>query len=151
MRRSAGIIPYKIVDNDIYIYLEHPGGPYWKGINKWSICKGEFNKGKEKATTAAVREFYEESNFKIEEQELDYLSSYKVSNNKLLIIFIANTDIDCSRMKSNTFKKVFNGVLKEFPEMDEAKWFKLDDAVDIIFDNQVVFLNKLKEKVSSII
>ena len=44
MKRSAGILPYKIIDKDIYIYLEHPGGPYWDGINEWSICKGEYKK-----------------------------------------------------------------------------------------------------------
>ena len=73
MKRSAGILPYKIENKRMYVYLEHPGGPYWKGINKWSICKGEYNIKNEKAIDAAVREFYEESGSKIEKGEILYL------------------------------------------------------------------------------
>ena len=36
LKRSAGILPYKIVDNKIYVFLAHPGG---EKVNDWSICK----------------------------------------------------------------------------------------------------------------
>ena len=151
MKRSAGILPYKIVDKKIYVYLEHPGGPYWQGINKWSICKGE-KRYKEKACMTAIREFCEESGTLIDREELDYLVSNKVSNDKLVILFIANVDIDPTKMTSNTFKKEFpkgSGIICEFPEMDEANWFLIDDAYDVIFDNQVFFLRRLYDKLRS--
>ncbi len=145
MKRSAGILPYKIINNEIYVYLEHPGGPYWKNIEKYSICKGEYDN--EKAIDAAIREFKEESGFEIKKEELIYLKSHKISNNKILTIFIINKDLDPEKMTSNTFKKEFaNGEIKEFPEMDKACWLKLDEAQKYIFDSQIYFIEALKEK-----
>lgn len=149
MKRSAGILPYKIIDNKVYVYLEHPGGPFWKDINEWSLCKGEYKLNNESSKKAAIREFYEESGTKIKATDLEYLSSHKVSNMKLVIVFIVNVDIDPSKMVSNTFKREFpkgSGVIREFPEMDKADWFLLDDAYDIIFKSQVFFLDRLKER-----
>ena len=146
MKRSAGILPYKIVNNEIYVYLEHPGGPYNKGIRCYSMCKGEYTS--ESAIAAAIREFKEESGFDINKDELTYLKSHKVSNHKLLTIFIINKDLDVTKMKSNTFKKVFpDGEIKEFPEMDKACWFKINEAKDIIFESQVYFLKRLEETI----
>ena len=153
MKRSAGILPYKIIDNDIYIYLEHPGGPYWQGINEWSICKGEFKKVNERAINAAIREFGEESGTIIDKNKLEYLASRKVSGDKLVILFIANVDIDPSKMSSNTFKLESpkgSGIIKEYPEMDKAEWFLLEDAYDIIFNNQKYFLDKLEKRLSEV-
>ena len=145
MKRSAGILPYKIVNNEIYVYLEHPGGPYLKNIERYSICKGEYNHS-ENAYQAAIREFKEESGFDLKDDKLVYLTSHKVSNNKLVIIFIINKDLDPTKMKSNSFIKTFpNGEKKEFPEMDKAGWFKIDEAKKIIFKSQAFFLERLQE------
>ena len=146
MKRSAGILPFKVVDNKLFVYLEHPGGPYWKCINKWSICKGEYNK--EKAIDAAIREFEEETSFKIDKNKLFFIGSKKQSNNKLITIFGTNIDLDPSKMKSNTFKIEYpanSGIFKEFPEMDEAKWFNIEDALSVIFDGQKSILIKLNQ------
>ena len=143
MKHSAGIIPYKFVDNDIYVYLERPGGPFWKGKDKWSVVKGEYTT--EKPIEAARREFLEESGFDIQE-ELFYLGTFKLKR-KLLVMFTVNKDLDVSKMKSNTFKREFNGKLMEFNEMDEAKWFLIEEAYSYIFDRQVHILDKLKEYV----
>ena len=145
MKRSAGILPYKIVNNEIYVYLEHPGGPYLKGIEKYSICKGEYDKH-ENAHDAALREFKEESGFDLSKEKLSYLTSHKVSNSKLVVMFTLNIDLDATKMKSNTFKKTFSdGKTKEFPEMDKARWFKVDEAKKVIFESQVYFLERLEE------
>jgi len=146
MKRSAGILPYKIIDNDIYVYLEHPGGPYWRGIEKYSICKGEFFKH-EGAINAAIREFKEESGFDLSYEKIVYLKSHKVSNNKLVIMFVSNIDLDPLKMKSNTFEKELNGKIEIFPEMDKACWFKIDDAKKVIFESQTFFLEKLEQLV----
>ena len=145
MIRSAGILPYKIIDNKIYVYLEHPGGPYYKNVDKWAICKGEFKN--ERAIDAAIREFREESGVTLLKKDLKYLTSHKVSHKKLVIMFYVNTDIDTSKIKSNTFKIEFpkgSGKIEEFPEMDEACWFLLDDAYSKIFESQIFFLDRLK-------
>ncbi len=145
--RSAGVIPYKIIDNEIYVFLEHPGGPFCEGKDVWSVCKGEFSKG-EKAVDAALREFTEESGLSLEKDKLKYLYSHKVSNKKLVTMFIINKDLNSSHIKSNTFEMEYpkgSGKIHTIPEMDEAKWFKIDEAEEKIFKNQKVFIKKLKE------
>ena len=141
MKRSAGIIPYKIIDNKLYVYLERPGRPFCKNKNKWSVVKGEYTT--EKAIEAARREFLEESGFDIQDN-LEYLGTFKLKN-KLLVMFTVNKDLDVTKMKSNTFKREYNGELMEFNEMDEAKWFLIEEAYSYIFDRQVHILDKLKE------
>lgn len=149
MKRSAGILPYKIEDGNIKVYLEHPGGPYWEGIDKWSICKGEYKS--ESAIQAAKREFLEETGYEIKEEDLTYLGGYKQKSNKLVNIFIVNQDIDVTKMKSNTFKlewPVGSLQIMEFPEMDEARWFDIETAKIKIFDGQIYFLRKLEKYVT---
>lgn len=136
MKRSAGILPYKYIDNELYVYLEHPGGPFWDGIDKWSVVKGEYSN--EKAINAARREFLEESSFDIKE-DLEYLGSFKLKD-KLVIIFCLEKDLDVSKMNSNTFIRDS----KEYLEMDEARWFKIDEAYDKIFNRQKKILDRLK-------
>ena len=136
LKRSAGILPYKIVDNKIYVFLAHPGG---EKVNDWSICKGEYQKT-EKAIDAGVREFKEETNHKLSKEELTYLYTTKVNPRKLVTVFIINKDLSTD-IKSNTFK-VNN---KEYPEMDKAKWFEINEAYEFINKGQIKFLDKLKE------
>ena len=57
MKKSAGIIPYKIEDGNVKFFLGHPGGmerPYY------AYLKGEVKDG-EPENEAAIREFCEES------------------------------------------------------------------------------------------
>ena len=84
----------------------------------------------------------------LEKDKLKYLYSHKVSNKKLVTMFIINKDLDSSHIKSNTFEVEYpkgSGKIETFPEMDEAKWFKLDEAEEKIFNNQKIFIRKLKE------
>lgn len=146
MKKSAGILPYKLESGELMVYLEHPGGPFWKGKDKWSICKGE--QGKENALNAAIREFKEESGFDVSADKIRFLGSIKQRSNKLVTIFCVSMDIDPKKMKSNTFLKEYpkgSGIVKEFFEMDEGKWFKIKEAKERIFDGQKKFLNKLEE------
>ncbi len=145
MRRSAGILPYKIIDDEIYVYLEHPGGPYWENKDVWSICKGEYSE--ELAIDAALREFKEETGFTINKNELFFIGSVKLSSvNKLVTVFGINKDLDVTKMKSNTFTKEWppgSGNISEFPEMDKACWFKIEEAKTKIFKGQEKILDKL--------
>lgn len=145
MRRSAGILPYKVVNNEIFVYLEHPGGPYWQGKDLWSICKGEYTN--EKAIDAAIREFKEEANIEINKDDLFFIGSEKQeATNKLVTVFGVETDFDYSKMSSNTFTLEWppsSGEYHEFPEMDEGRWFSIDEAEKKILKGQRKFLEKL--------
>ncbi|MGO9985976.1 MAG: NUDIX domain-containing protein, partial [Rhodomicrobium sp.] len=62
MKRSAGILLYKLVDGAPRVLLAHPGGPFWarKDAGVWTVPKGEYEPG-EAPLAAAIREFGEET------------------------------------------------------------------------------------------
>ena len=151
MKRSAGIITYKIEDNDIKVLLCHFGGPYWEGIDEggWSFSKGEVSEN-EKVLAAARREFKEETGL-IVNDSVDYLASKKVSRKKLVIMFYKNLDLDISHCTSNTFKMEYprgSGKIESFPEMDKYEWMSIDKAREKIIKNQLFFLDRLEEVIS---
>lgn len=150
MKRSAGILVYKKENDCLKVLLCHPGGPYWQGTNlhSWGIPKGEVEDD-ENLKATAIREFKEETNLEIDEDGLDYLASKKVSNNKLVIIFCKKEDFDLNKCKSNTFQLEWpknSGTLKEFPENDKYEWLDIKDAYDLIFKQQVFFLERLEKR-----
>ena len=71
------------------------------------------------------------------------MGSFKLKH-KLLVMFMVEEDLDVTKMKSNTFKRMFNNTLCEFPEMDEARWFKIDEAYKYIFDRQKKVLDRIR-------
>jgi len=149
MKRSAGVLVYRIQNEQIEVLLCHMGGPYWQGVDYggWSIPKGEVQN--EKAIDTAVREFQEETSFHIEKQKLTFLGSKKQSSNKLVIIFTATNDYDPRKAYSNTFQIEWpkgSGKISEFPEMDQAEWIPMNDAKKKILKGQIYFLSKLEEK-----
>ena len=55
-------------------------------------------------------------------------------------------DIDTSMIVSNTFTLEWprgSGREREFPEVDQARWFPLEDAEEWILTSQVPFLERL--------
>jgi len=152
LKRSAGILVYKIEKNDIKVLLCHFGGPYWENtdIGGWTLSKGEVSKG-EKVLETAKREFMEETNLNLT-APIDYLGTKKISRKKLAIMFYTNSDFELSNCKSNTFELEFpkgSGNIKSFPEMNKYEWMNLNDAKKKIIKNQLNFLNKLEEKIGS--
>lgn len=149
LKRSAGILVYKIENGKIKVLLGHMGGPYWENIDNggWSIPKGEFKN--ELAISAAIREFSEETGFTIDRENLNYLSSKKVSTHKLIVMFYKEGDYEPSKATSNTFELEWpacSGIINEFPEIDKVAWIDLDVAKEKILKNQIYFLTKLEEK-----
>lgn len=153
MKRSAGILVYKKDNKKIKVLLCHPGGPYWENthIHSWGIPKGELDKG-ENQLNAARREFNEETSLTITEK-LDYLYSKKVSNNKLVTIFFIEKDFDLNDCKSNTFSLEWpkgSKEINEYPENDKFEWIDIEEAYNLIFNQQIIFLDKLKEKLKEV-
>jgi len=149
MKRSAGILAYKVEDKFIKVLLCHFGGPYWENtdIGGWTFPKGEVNK-KEKVLETAKREFMEETNLNIV-TSINYLDTRKISRKKLLIMFYTNSDFNLANCKSNTFELELpkgSGNIQSFPEMDKYEWISIDDAKEKIIKNQLYFLDKLEQK-----
>lgn len=148
MKRSAGIITYKIEDDDIKVLLCHFGGPYWEGIDEggWSFSKGEVCIN-ENILAAARREFKEETGLVID-SSVKYLASKKVSRKKLVIMFYTNLDLDISHCTSNTFEIEYprgSGKIESFPEMDKYEWMSITKAKEKINKSQLFFLERLEE------
>jgi len=121
------------------VFLVHPGGPFWakKDEGAWSIPKGEFEPGEE-PLAAAKREFTEETGF-VADGDFVPLTPLKQPSGKVVHAWAVEMDCDPTRVKSNTF--TFKG--REFPEIDKAAWFGLDEARRKILPGQIEFLDQL--------
>ena len=121
------------------VFLVHPGGPFWakKDEGAWSIPKGEFEPGEE-PLAAAKREFTEETGF-VADGDFVPLTPLKQPSGKVVHAWAVEMDCDPTRVKSNTF--TFKG--REFPEIDKAAWFALDEARRKILPGQIEFLDEL--------
>lgn len=146
-KRSAGILMYRRREGRLEVFLVHPGGPLWarKDLGCWSIPKGEFEAGEE-PIEAARREFEEETGVR-PEGSLAPLSPVRQKSGKTVRAWALEGDCDPSRLRSNTFSMVWpprSGALAEFPEVDRAGWFGLQEARAKINEAQRAFLDELE-------
>jgi predicted NUDIX family NTP pyrophosphohydrolase len=132
-RKNAGVLE---------VFLVHPGGPFWasKDEGAWSIPKGEFDAG-EDPLAAAKREFTEETGF-VAEGEFLQLTPLKQPSGKVVHAWALEMECDPAQLKSNTFS--FRG--RDFPEVDRAAWFPLDEAGLKILKGQFGFLTELDDR-----
>jgi predicted NUDIX family NTP pyrophosphohydrolase len=149
-KRSAGILLYRRPNGEPEVLLVHPGGPYWekKDLGVWSIPKGEYDDA-EDPRACALREFEEELGARPPEGELAALGTAKQSGGKVVTAWAVEGDLDPAGARSNTFTLEWpprSGVMREFPEVDRADWFTLDDARRRINPAQAVFLERLREE-----
>jgi predicted NUDIX family NTP pyrophosphohydrolase len=152
MRKSAGILLYRKKQEELEVFLIHPGGPYWKGKEKgaWSIPKGEFAED-EDPLTAAQREFEEETGKKISGIFIE-LNTIQQKGGKLVYAWALEGDIDADKIVSNTFKQEWpykSGKWQTYPEVDKAAWFGVEEAKEMINPAQVALLADLVDKLNS--
>lgn len=145
-KHSAGILFYRFREDDLQVFLVHPGGPFWAGKEKaaWSIPKGEFEEG-ENPLDAAKRELAEETGIQIDAPLID-LGECRPSRNKVVHVWAARQDIDAATIESNTFTMEWppkSGKVAEFPEIDRAAWHSINDAKDKLHKGQTGFIDKL--------
>lgn len=146
MKRSAGILLYKRVDGDLYVFLVHPGGPFWKNKDRgsWSIPKGEFADDEE-PLSAAQREFGEETGV-VPEGDFRELSPVSLKSGKLILAWAAEGDLDESAIVSNRFDMEWppgTGKISRFPEVDRAGWFAVDEALKKVNPAQAGLIHQL--------
>lgn len=111
--------------------LAHPGGPFWakKDFGAWSIPKGLVDQG-EDLLEAAKREFLEETGMPVEGAFLN-LGAHKQPGGKTIAAWACEGDFDPALLKSNTFTLEWpprSGRIVEFPEIDRAEWYAIDEA-----------------------
>jgi predicted NUDIX family NTP pyrophosphohydrolase len=137
---------YRFREGVLEVFLVHPGGPFWakKDLGAWSLPKGEYNP-EEDALAAARREFLEETGFP-PEGEFIPLTPLKQPSGKIIEAWAFEGNCDPRTIKSNTFTMEWpprSGKTREFPEIDRAGWFTVEEAKVKINKGQMGFLEEL--------
>ena len=148
MEVSAGLLMYRLVEGHVEVLLVHPGGPFFvrrrEGV--WSIPKGLAESG-EDLLGAARREFEEETGIEPRAPFLP-LGSVRQKGGKEVHAWAFAGDCDPSRISSNTFRMEWprgSGKVREFPEIDEARFVPIGEARPLLLEAQRAFLERLGE------
>jgi predicted NUDIX family NTP pyrophosphohydrolase len=149
-KRSAGLLVYRRTDGELEVLLVHPGGPFWakKDDGAWSVPKGEYGPD-EDPLKVALREFEEE----IGAEPPDHATAVSIGelrqpSGKVVTAWAVEGDLDVSEVRSNTFEMEWpprSGRTQEFPEVDRAGWFGLEEARRKLLRGQIGFLDRLEE------
>ncbi len=146
---SAGLLLVRRRSGGVEVFLVHPGGPFWakKDEGAWSIPKGEYDPG-EDALAAATREYEEETGLPPPQDTATYraLEPMKQPSGKVIAAWVVEGDCDPSAIRSNTFTMEWpphSGKTQEFPEVDRAGWFSIEEARRKILKGQRGFLDQL--------
>ncbi|GAB3197982.1 NUDIX domain-containing protein [Geodermatophilus arenarius] len=144
-RRSAGVLLYRRAPH-VEVLLGHMGGPFWarKDDGAWSFPKGEYADG-EDPLAVAHREFEEELGSPVPATSLVPLGELRTSG-KVLTVWAGEGDLDADAAVSNTFTIEWpprSGRVQEFPEINRAAWFGVDEARAKLVKGQVPYLDRL--------
>ena len=147
-KTSAGILLFRKRPAGVQVMLVHPGGPFWmkKDEGAWSIPKGLADES-EDLLAAAQREFLEETGATIRGEFID-LGGHKQSGGKTVVAFGCEGEFDPASLASNTFAMEWpprSGKTAEFPEVDKAGWYFLDEALKKVTKGQRPIIAALAE------
>jgi predicted NUDIX family NTP pyrophosphohydrolase len=146
-RHSAGILLYREGVDGLEVLLVHPGGPFWakKDLGAWSIPKGECDDA-EDPLACALREFEEETGAPLEASDPIELGTIVQRGGKKVTAWALAGDLDVDSVRSNTFTMQWpprSGREAEFPEIDRAEWFGLDEARAKLVPAQAELVDRL--------
>jgi predicted NUDIX family NTP pyrophosphohydrolase len=154
MKRSAGILLYRVAAGEPEVLLIHPGGPFWakKDVGAWSIPKGELDLDEE-PRACALRELEEELGSLpiVDPEELLELGSIR-QKAKVVEAWAGEAEFDPGTLSSNTFSMEWpprSGKQQEFPEVDRAEWFAPDEARRRILPAQAELIDRLIERLEA--
>jgi predicted NUDIX family NTP pyrophosphohydrolase len=147
-KASAGLVMYRVRGGKLEVLLVHPGGPFWskKDAGAWFIPKGEVAPG-ESELLAAQREFQEETGLKPEGPFVP-LGSVKHKSGKTVTAWALEGDCDPASLRSNTFTLEWpprSGKRREFPEVDRAAFFTVEEAKGKIHPDEFELIVRLQE------
>ena len=145
-KRSAGLIMFRRVKNELEVLLVHPGGPIWSKKDKgaWTVPKGEYEDDEE-PLDAAKREFEEETGFPAAGEFLA-LGTIKQKSGKRVTAWAFEGDCDPANLKSNTCEIEWpprSGRRLEIPEVDRGRWFTIEEARKYLREEQGPLLDTL--------
>ena len=123
------------------VFLVHPGGPHWSKKNEgsWTIPKGEYETGEE-PLIAAIREFQEETGFKVSEP-LIALGSVRQKTGKIVVAWAFEGNCKPPDLVSNMCEIEWpprSGKKLVIPEVDRGDWFSLDSRGRLFVTNRLL-------------
>lgn len=147
--QSAGILLYRHKNDQLQVFLAHPGGPFFKNKDAgvWSIPKGEFLPD-EDVLAAAKREFEEEIGQPVDGDFIK-LTPVKLKSGKTVHAFALQGDIEPEHVVSNLFEMEWpprSGKKASFVEIDRAGWFSVEEAKLKLNPAQVGLVEELVSK-----
>lgn len=151
---SAGLLMFRL-NPELEVYLVHPGGPFFKNKDEgfWTIPKGLIEED-EDPFQAAIREFIEETGIEPEVKKMDYLTLGKIEQKAGKVVHAWAFETERSNTPepaSNYFEMEWppnSGNFQKFQEIDDAAFFKLEQASAKINEAQQTFLNRLENQVT---
>ncbi|HEY2319863.1 MAG TPA: NUDIX domain-containing protein [Solirubrobacteraceae bacterium] len=151
--RSAGLLLFRRTAGQLEVLLVHPGGPFWarRDDGVWSIPKGEYPED-EDPLSAARREFAEELGSPAPDGETIDLGEIRQKAGKVVRAWAIAGDLDAAKITSNTFTTEWpprSRRTREFPEVDRAQWFVLEEARERLNPAQAALLDRLSEAVEA--
>jgi predicted NUDIX family NTP pyrophosphohydrolase len=151
--RSAGLLLYRVRDDQLEVLIAHMGGPFWakKDERAWSIPKGEYSDDEE-PLAAARREFEEELGSPPPDGEARLLGEVRQSSGKRVVAWAVEGDFDATDIHSNTFTTEWpprSGRTAEFPEIDRAEWVDLPTARRKLVKAQVALVDAPERQIAT--
>ncbi len=145
-RPSAGLLVHRASGRGVEVLLVHPGGPYWarRDMGAWTIPKGVIEPG-EAPLAAARREFTEETGATMEGTFVP-LRPVTMRSGKVVHAWAVSGDLDTSAISSLTVAIEWpprSGRRQEFPEVDRADWFTVEEARRRILPAQAPLIDDL--------
>jgi predicted NUDIX family NTP pyrophosphohydrolase len=133
------------------VLLVHPGGPYFrnKDHGAWTIPKGEVGEDEDLFARARI-EFEEELGIAVPATaSWIELGTVKQKGGKTVHAWAFEGDCPADFVAvSNSFELEWpprSGRMQQFPEIDRAEFFSLEEAKRKINEAQIVFLDRLAE------
>ncbi|HEU4968253.1 NUDIX domain-containing protein [Sphingomonas sp.] len=147
-RLSAGILLFRRVGRTLEVLLIRPGGPYWRkrDVGAWQIPKGAVEEGEE-PLAAAFREVEEELGLRLEGEPLP-LGRIRQTGGKLVEAYALEAGFDPAALVSIMFDLEWpprSGKMQQFPEVEEARWFTVPAATEMMLPSQLPLLGRLVE------
>jgi len=145
---SAGILLVRVRGETVEYLLAHPGGPYFQNKDEgaWQIPKGGVEEG-EDFLAAARREFLEETGITPPEPLIP-LGDIRQKGGKVVHAWLSVWTIgELPPFQSNTFKMEWpprSGKMREFAEVDDARFFSEAEAMKKILPSQAPLLERAR-------
>lgn len=145
MNVSCGLLMYNH-DSGLKVFLAHPGGPYWGGRDRgaWTVPKGAPHQD-EPLLDAARREFHEETGLDAV-APFTQLAAIRQKGGKIVYAWAFRGPLLVAPQCRSYFELEWpphSGRRVSFPEVDQARYFSLDAALDAIAPAQAPLLREL--------